>query len=705
MNVWTRFPFIRLLLPFIAGILVCYYCDARINITFWAVIVSFISLLFYQFFALRFSTYRNRWLFGFLLNASMLLCGYVVTSGTFLKNQTMHFSKVDGDSLAYIAKVIEQPMNKQRSVKLLLSVIEVRNQITSYKTCGKVICYVARDSLTKAPTYGDLILFKKSPEFCSPPGNPGEFNYSAYLANRGIFNQLYLYRDDYRIIDSGKGNFVKAFAFKSRSLFLNILKHNKISGKELSVAAALLIGYDDLLDASLRQEYSGAGVVHILSVSGLHVGVIYLLAGYAFFFLRRQKRFPYLKPFLIILVIWFYSLITGLAPPVLRASIMFTLIVIGRCLQRQQNTINTLAAAAFLLLVINPRLLFNVGFQLSFSAVAGIVLFQPYIIRLWKPDNPLVRFVWDMTCVSMAAQIFTGPLAVYYFHQFPNYFIFSNIIAIPLSGLMIYTGVILFLTSFIPVVGKLVAVVLIAELKTLNATVAFIENLPGAVSGNIYLSEQSLILLLTLLVTGIYWLVNNQKALLFISLSCLLLLIFDTAWREVTIKNQQMIAFFKVNKHTAFSFIDGRKQVLVSDSTAYDDIRILSYQIDGFRVQYGLDSPVQQCLPFTTSIPQRKHATSSFPDFYCFKGKRMVILNGKCILPRSKKVLKTDYVLLCNNVTIPIDKLSKTFPGSLFIFDASNSDWWLNKLQKEADTMGLLSHNIKRQGALIIQLR
>lgn len=704
MNVWARFPFVRLLVPFIAGILACYYSDARADISVWAVIVCFITLVLCQFFVSQFSTYRNRWLFGFLLNASMFLGGYVITSGTFLKNQPVHFSNIEGDSLTYIAKVIEQPVDKQQSVKLLLSVIEVRNQNTSFRTSGNVICYIARDSLSAVSAYGDVLLFKKKPELNTPPGNPGEFDYSAYLAHKNIFHQVYLQKGACQIIDTGKGNFIKAFAVQSRNIFLNILKHNNISGKELSVAAALLIGYDDLLDANLRQEYSGAGVVHILSVSGLHVGVIYLLAGYAFFFLRRQKRFLYLEPFLIILVIWFYSLITGLAPPVLRASIMFTLILIGQSMQRQSNTINTLAAAAFLLLTMNPRLLFNVGFQLSFSAVAGIVFFQPSIRKLWIPKNPLARFVWDIICVSLAAQVFTAPLAVHYFHQFPNFFLFSNVVAIPLSGLLIYTGVLLFLTSFIPVVGKLVAIVLIAELKALNASVSFIESLPGAVSENIYLSELSLILLLILLVSGIYWLINNRKSLLFVSLSCLLLLVIHTVVREISINNRQMIIFYQVNKHPAFSFIDGRTQVLVSDSTVFNNVKTLSYQVDGFRVQAGLDKPVQQCLPFNTCVPGKYNTTASFPEFYCFKGKRIAVLSGRCKLPRSKKVLKTDYVLLCNNLSVPISDLAEYFPGALMLFDASNSDRASNKMEAEADKMGLACHNIKRKGALIIKL-
>ncbi|MFA6949221.1 MAG: ComEC/Rec2 family competence protein [Lentimicrobiaceae bacterium] len=704
MNVWARFPFVRLLVPFIVGILACYYSDARVDISVWAVIVCFITLVLCQFFVSQFSTYRNRWLFGFLLNASMFLGGYVVTSGTFLKNQPVHFSKIEGGSLTYIAKVIEQPVDKQQSVKLLLSVIEVRNQNTSFRTSGNVICYIARDSLSAVSAYGDVLLFKKKPELNTPPGNPGEFDYSAYLAHKNIFHQVYLPKGACQIIDTGKGNFIKAFAVQSRKIFLNILKHNNISGKELSVAAALLIGYDDLLDANLRQEYSGAGVVHILSVSGLHVGVIYLLAGYAFFFLRRQKRFLYLEPFLIILVIWFYSLITGLAPPVLRASIMFTLILIGQSMQRQSNTINTLAAAAFLLLTMNPRLLFNVGFQLSFSAVAGIVFFQPSIRKLWMPKNPLARFVWDIICVSLAAQVFTAPLAAYYFHQFPNFFLFSNVVAIPLSGLLIYTGVLLFLTSFIPVVGKLVAIVLTAELKALNASVSFIESLPGAVSENIYLSELSLILLLILLVSGIYWLINNRKSLLFVSLSCLLLLVIHTVVREISINNRQMIIFYQVNKHPAFSFIDGRTQVLVSDSTVFNNVKTLSYQVDGFRVQAGLDKPVQQCLPFTTYIRGKYNTTVSCPEFYYFKGKRIAVLSGRCKLPRSKKVLKTDYVLLCNNLSIPISDLAEYFPGALMLFDASNSDRASNKMEAEADIMGLACHNIKRKGALIIKL-
>lgn len=165
-----------------------------------------------------------------------------------------------------------------------------------------------------------------------------------------------------------------------------------------------------------------------------------------------------------------------------------------------------------------------------------------------------------------------------------------------------------------------------------------------------------------------------------------------------------MIIFYQVNKHPAFSFIDGRTQVLVSDSTVFNNVKTLSYQVDGFRVQAGLDKPVQQCLPFTTYIRGKYNTTVSCPEFYYFKGKRIAVLSGRCKLPRSKKVLKTDYVLLCNNLSIPISDLAEYFPGALMLFDASNSDRASNKMEAEADIMGLACHNIKRKGALIIKL-
>lgn len=688
------------------GILLCYYYSEYVAIPFWILNIMAISgvilLLFIHLGRMRKLSYRFRWINGLVVNSIMLVIGWAITSSTFLQNQPHHFSAVQSESSVYIARVIEQPITKQKSIKVLLKVNEIRDPSTSCETDGKLLCYIKRDSLFEPPQYGDVIVFHERPGLPEKPGNPGEFDYAAYLANQGIFHTVYLSHEDYKVLSTGKGNTLKSFALNTRTEFLNLLKENGLKGKELSVAAALLAGYDDLLDADQRREYSGAGVVHILSVSGLHVGVIFLLAEFVFSFLRKRRSMAVLKPILIILVIWLYALITGMAPPVLRASLMFTLIILGRAAQQQSNTFNTLALAAFILLILDPRLLFNVGFQLSFSAVVGIVAFQPSIRRLWKPINPIVKYSWDLITVSLAAQVFTAPLAVGYFHQFPDYFIISNLIAIPLSGIIIYTGLLLLFTSFIPFAGYIISLILIYQLKLLNVSVSYIEHLPGAVWDNIYLPGYGVILVIIFLVSLFYWIAYYRKALFYISLVSLLLVVFSGVIRDIEINNQHMIVFHKVNRHPVISFINGKGHTVLTDSILGSDVSNADYQLDGLKIKAGLHEPVVTCIAGLNS--QEKYWDYTLPEFFNFQGKRVVILSGRCLLPDKGYSVKTDYVLLCNNIRAPIDQIALCFPGACLIVDASNSPKIVERMAKSADDSGITVYNIRKSGALVVKL-
>lgn len=707
MNVCSRFPFVRLLVPLIAGILLSYYCSVYVVIPIWILYIITISgvifLLLLHFGSNKVISYKVRWIDGMALNGILVIIGWAITSSTFLQNQPRHFSAFQGDDKAYIARIIEQPIARQRSIKVLLTVTEIRDSATTYATEGNLLCYIKTDSLFVPPKYGDVIVFHKKPGLPEKPGNPGEFNYAAYLANQGIFHTIYLSQDDFRVLSTGKGNPLKSFALNTRTGFLNLLAENGLKGKELSVAAALLAGFDDQLDADQRREYAGAGVIHILCVSGLHVGVLFLLAEFAFSFLRRRKYLAVFKPVMIILVIWIYALITGMAPPVLRASLMFTLIIIGKAAQRQSNTFNTLALAAFILLILDPRLLFNVGFQLSFSAVAGIVAFQPSIRKLWKPVNPVIRYMWDLVTVSLAAQVFTAPLAVGYFHQFPDYFIISNLIAIPLSGIIIYTGLLMLFTSFIPFAGHIISLILIYELKLLNASVSYIEHLPGAVWDNIHLPGFGVILVIISMVSLFYWIASSRKVLLYVFLASVLFLVLGGVMRSYEISRQQMIVFHKVNRHPVISFIDGKDHIVLTDSILGTDLSKAGYQLNGLKVMAGLHDPKVRFITEVNSTEEYWERT--LPEFFSFQGKRVVILSGRCRLPENGDNVKVDYVLLCNNVRTPIDQIAGCFPGASLIVDASNSQKTIERLAKSADESGLTLYNIRKSGALVVNLK
>jgi competence protein ComEC len=702
MTQWSKYPFVRLSLPLIAGIVLCCTIVPVVSFPLWVPVIAVIGLILLPVIWKVFSSYRGRWLTGIPFNAAIVLLGYSLAAATFPQNKPKHFSNLQKSPEIYIARVDGQPVEKDRSFKVVLSVNEVQGKEQTQETEGKVLCYFSKDSLHTIPEYGDVIVFGKQPVSPSSPGNPGEFNYKSYLEHNGIFHTVYLKSDEFKIVSKGEGNAVKAFAIETRNRFLILLSTSGLSSSELPVAAALLAGYDEMLDAEQRNEYSGAGVIHILCVSGLHVGVIYLLAEMIFSFLRKSKRFSFLRPVFIILIIWLYALITGLAPPVLRASLMFTLIMLGRSSQKQFNTFNTLAAAAFILLVLDPPVLFNVGFQLSFTAVLGIITFQPYLRKLWRPKNPIVVYSWDLVTASLAAQILTTPFILYYFHRFPTYFLFANIAAIPLSGIIIYTGVLLLFTSGIPVFGHLVSMALTGEIRLLNKIVAFIENLPGAVISNIHLSFFITCVLFVLIISSSLYFIKARKAYLWPVMVCILILTGAASMRQINLNNQRKIVFHKASGHPLVSFIDGRKQIILTDSTLLSDISVAAYYLDGLTVESGLEKPALHSL----SLPcqPKAHYLSSLPEFYTFKGKRLVFIYGNCILPDTGSTLNADYVLLCKNPWVSLEEVTRCFPDARVIADNTSSYRKAEEWKVQADSLNIDFYDLRKEGALVVEL-
>lgn len=702
MTPWSKYPFIRLVIPLITGIVLCYNILPVILLNLWIPVILTGVLILLPIFWKSFPTYKYRWLTGIFLNVAVLLLGYSLAAATFPQNIPHHFSNMAGLPGYYSAVVSDQPVEKNRTFKVVLQIKEVTFGNASLSSNGKVLCYFKKDSVSIIPKYGDMIIFGKHPAAPSPPGNPGEFNYKSYLEHHGIFHTLVLAGDDFKIVSHDHGNVLKRFALTARIRFLDLLKESGLSSSELPVAAALLAGYDEMLDPGQRNDYAGAGVIHILCVSGLHVGIIYLLAETLFSLLKRRKRIYFLHPVFIIGIIWLYALITGLAAPVLRASIMFTLIILGRSSQKQFNSFNTLAAAAFLLLVFDPPLLFNVGFQLSYTAVLGIISFQPYLRKLWRPKNPVIVYGWDLITVSLAAQILTTPLVLYYFHRFPVYFLFANIVAIPLSGFIIYTGVLFLFISWIPVLGKMALVVMAAGIRLLNNIVAYIDGLPGSVVTNVHLSLFITFILFVLIGFTALYFIKMRKVFLWPVVLCILIISGAAAIRQVRLDNQQMIVFHKASGHPLISLIHERNQVILTDSTLASDISSAGYYLEGLTIEAGLNSHgirklSMPCLP-------KGHYQSSLPEFYTFHGKRLVVLYGNTILPDSGSVLKADYVLLCKNPWTSLNEVHRCFPDARIIADNTCGYRKTDELKDEAAELNTEIYNLREQGALVVDL-
>ncbi|MBK6347397.1 MAG: ComEC/Rec2 family competence protein [Bacteroidales bacterium] len=703
MKTWTRFPFVRLLFPLLAGIVL--YGLFPVIPGAGIVSLSIVTSLFLIFILVstKVKVYRFRWTFGFGLNAFFVCLGYFLSLIHNEQTHAAHFMGYTGKSrMVYSAVLTEEPAERENSYKFPVEVNGLFVDGKYFVVKGNVLAYAQKDALVASLVYGSEILFSVSPEPVRKPSNPGEFNYARYLAVNNVFHQVYFAKGSFTCTGNIEGYWLKKLALKARNRLLVTLKQYGIVGREFAVAAALLIGYDDLLDASQRQEYAGAGVVHILCVSGLHVGIVFLIADFLFYFLRKQKKAVWLRPLLIILVIWLYALITGLAPSVLRASLMFSLITIGKSLNRQSHTFNTLAASAFILLVINPAMLYDLGFQLSYGAVAGIVAFQPHIRLIFITRNKVTSYIWGMINVSIAAQLLVTPISIYYFHQFPNYFLMANLIAIPLSGVLIYSGVIFIFLSFIPLLGKISASIMILQIKLLNSTVAFIEGLPGAVSHNLYLTPFSTIVLYLLLFSCFFGILNRKRFWLYPALAACLMLAADYSFVNIERSGRQRLVVHSIKKQSAISFTSGRNQHMMVDSVVMSDPSMLNYSLSGSRIQSGVKEISYSNLGNgrlgLQKLPELKIYSNGFFEY---NGRRGVVLSRSTVLPDSGKQLKLDLVILTGNTRLELQNLKDYFPGARFIADASNSLRKCKFWAQEAQKSGLLFYSVRESGAWV----
>ena len=358
----------------------------------------------------------------------------------------------------WIAEVTSYPHPTAKSIKLELSLLASRNDSENIDLENiNVLAYGRKQAGWDTLIPGDQIVFSSELTQFGPPINPGQFDYGKYLRNHRFGGMVFL-KDDAVIIRPLHQEFSLRFLLlRVQSFFVHQMGKHQMNPQELGVASALILGKRSLVDREVKDNFADAGVVHILAVSGLHVGIIYLILIWILGFFLRGEKWKWLKLGLIILFLWMYAGITGLSPSVMRAATMFSFIAVGKEKGKRGSIYNMLAVSAIVLLVVNPYLLFEVGFQLSYAAVIGIAMFYSPIYSLRYIPYKWLDKMWSLVVVSFSAQLATFPLAVYYFDQFPNYFLISNLLVIPLATIGLYSGLVLISVSWVPFIGSFIS--------------------------------------------------------------------------------------------------------------------------------------------------------------------------------------------------------------------------------------------------------
>ena len=685
---WFKYPFIRLLMPFVLGIWLSFsylhLSDRHVRLVMIAVVVCGIALIVM---ASAVKDYKYRWLFGLILDFNLIIIGIVVVH--------IRDDDLNADSDVFVARLAECPTEKEKSVKVLLKM---------QSDVGSVMTYFEKSERSLSLKYGDVIVFYESPKLVEPPKNPEQFDYKKYLFRKGVLRQVYLKSDSWEMLGVNRANPIYAFSYRLRDFLLETMRALGIGGDEYAVAAAILLGYDDTLPTELRQKYVAAGSMHILCVSGMHVGVVFMVFSYLLAFLDKRKRWQnVLKQLLLLLLIWFYALLAGLAPSVLRSTIMLSFVIVGDMLKREGVLLNSIAASAFLLLCIEPANLFNVGFLLSYCAVVGIVVLQKPIYNLFYIKYKAFDKIWELTSMTLAAQIATAPFSIYYFHQFPTYFWLSNLFMGPISTVVIIGGMLMMLICFIPYINIGVAFCVKWMIYTMNFVVSWVENLPLSIIKGLYINGLEFVCLIIALLLLMMTVEHKRKFMVFGLLSMALIFSVSQLARTISQRTQMSLTVYSMTKNTAIDFVCGNEHVLLCDTMAFNDPSVVAFSVDNNLIKEGVFS--KGAVLSVDGVDYENSYLKKCKNLISFGGKTIGFYDEKSTfgvkLPFRPHL---DYFILRGRAKIDLDKLLNCYIIDLLIIDGSVPGYISEKLLKKALEIGQECYDVGNEGVFVLEL-
>jgi len=502
-------PF-HFVLGLVAGICTQYFWNV------WKFGVGWIFMVFLLLFAGLFFLQRKS-TFIIPVVGFFFVLGIFLTYQTDDRDQETHYSHFVKENSSVILRIQETLKPNAFSFRYKAEVA----QVDSIETLGNVLLSIRKDSLFQGLHADDQILMQSDFVHIKASLNPHQFDYRNYLSKQGIHKQVYLNSNEFLQLESRK-SFLGWIA-KIRSQIQTSLQQEGFSKDEFGVINALLLGQRQEVSKELLNDYSKAGAIHILAISGLHVGIILLILSWILKPLERVKKGRLVKLLFIVLLLWFFALLAGMSASVVRAVTMFTAVAIGQSLQRKNSVVYSLIFSMFILLLFKPLFLLDVGFQLSYLAVYGIVTMQPKLSSLWQPKWKLVDKVWQLTTVSLAAQLSVLPLSLFYFHQFPGLFLLSNLVIVPFLGIILIGGIVIILLSMSSLLPKILVIFYGRIISSMNDFIRFVSDQESFLFSGISFSTAMLLTSYLVIIFGFQFFEQRRSNRLFLFLSSFLL--------------------------------------------------------------------------------------------------------------------------------------------------------------------------------------
>jgi len=620
-----QIPFLRPTILLAFGILIGSILDSPIRLLLTISALLFFVLLLVN----RKYTYRVFTFFGIGINLLFILIGILIFE---IYNTIPAFIE-DG---IFTATILEKPQEKRNSYKSVAKLSTVKSGSAKLQTNEKILVYFEKHNNLEQLQPGDNIIFSTKPQPIKNYGNPFEFDYKKYLERKNIYRQLYLSANNWEITSTILKPTLTISAEQFREKLLKIYRNQNLGKNELEILSALTLGYKRDLDRETKRVFSASGAMHILAVSGLHVGIIFWVITLLFGFLRKQKLGRLLFMIISIILLWSYAFITGLSPSVMRASTMFSIFVIGENINRKPNSYNSLTASALFLLLFNPNNLFEVGFQLSYSAVFGILFLQPKLSKLITINNKILKFFWTLLTISIAAQIATFPITTFYFNQFPTYFWITNLFIIPAVMILIPLGISLLVVAKVPILSTLISAILQFIIKCCYIILSQIEQFPFSVY-EVSVHPIQLFFLLAALFS-LYLFLKFHRAKFFQAILVSILLISTTSFIIQINRNKTTeIIVYNNPKNLTIQLIRGKTNFVISEFKPEEPSNILN-SIRNTNHKLRLNNPI--FITFEDSLKNN----------FLFEKNRVLIFEGKTILFNTnisnyKKTISPDFIV------------------------------------------------------------
>ncbi len=693
-NQLFKWPLLRIFLPYLAGILVQHLLPLeKFSIS---IILLFCILTWIAFFIGE--RYKFRLVPGILITILFFLVGIKIT----MLHQEMFKTGINlNDERKYVGLVKENLGDTPNTSKAVIHLKYFLNNGKWEKTSGQVLAYLDKN-VNQINEPGNLLLFEGKLFDVPSPKNPGEFNYKKYLDNKKVRAQVFISSEKIRLLRKGEGNILRLYAWKARKYVKDKYLQHNINGDVLQVLSALTLGVRNGLNDEVKNNFAAAGAMHVLAVSGLHVGIIFIVINYLLFFLNKNRKLKLLKSLVIIVFLWFYAFVAGLSPSILRAATMFSFLVIGKSLARPANAYNSVFSSAFLLLIIDPYMIKEIGFQLSYLAVLGIIFMHEHVYKKIYLGNRMLDWLLLLMLVSITAQLVTFPVTMYYFHQFPVYFLIANIFILPLVTGILYTAFLFVIVSAFFPLAEIVAYILDKLTFALIYIVSFIEKMPSSVIHGINLSSSQLFLLYFSISLFFIFLAVNNKRVLLTSFTGFLLVLFSWVYQQVNHLNQYNFYVYDIPGKTAIDFIDGKKHVFIANKEFYKEKKLQDFHLKNNWINHGLKNEL--FLEIGTDTASFLNSSSHLAvrmrkefSYIKFRGNKILVLYDMPIVEPPGK-LPVDILILAGNSRFEIKKLKQVFNFATLIIDSSFNRRNLETIIKDCNKNNTRYYSVEKEG-------